>query len=185
MSKRSVNDAVRDFAEPLQRSLTAFAQGNLSVGHVCEGKPLALDFNGAAPTSLKTVPGVPGVSITITLRVVPKNNTVTTLSWAHGVYVNDEERLFFHWHPDVTPQIPFPHVHVDRHEPHIPTGRILVEDVLIAAMEFGALPVAGDWKERFRESAGAFGRSATWGQRAPMAEDWLARWDDQGTVREV
>lgn len=80
-------------------------------------------------------------------------------------------------------KIPFPHVHIDGGKPHVPTGRVLVEDVLVAAMEHGALPIASDWKARLSSSVETFQASANWGKRPPMTEDWLSRWDDEGNVK--
>lgn len=183
MSERRLRQAVQDFAGPLQRSLTAFANGKLTVGFVRADVPTTLVFNDVTrPTTLRTEYGAASVAVSVSLSVLPTSNSVTTLSWAHRVFVDSVERLFFHWHPSETPRIPFPHVHIDGGKPHIPTGRVLVEDVLLAAMEFGALPIASDWKDKLRSSVEVFQTSATWGTRAPMREDWLSRWDHQGRV---
>lgn len=124
------------------------------------------------------------ISIALTIRMEDRGNPyVKTVGWSHAVFVDGQDRLRYDWHPLVTPAIKFPHVHIDDAKAHIPTGRVLIEDVLIAAMELGAMPLSTDWKARLTEARSAFIETAEWGiGDASTSDGWLDRWDDNGEV---
>jgi len=177
---------VAQFAEPLQRALTAFAHGSLSAEVPAVGGQTTIVFNDHTPTPLRVADGPPvAISISLKIRLDDREGEpyVKTVGWSHAVFVDGVDRLRYDWHPFVTPLIPFPHVHIEDAKAHVPTGRILVEDVLVAALEYGALPLSKDWKDRLRTAKSAFEATAEWGiSDSSTGEHWLARWDDDGQV---
>lgn len=179
--------AVAQFAKPLQRALTAFAHGSLTVEVPEVGQQTTIVFNDHNPTVLKVDHGAPEVRVSVSLVIRLEDREgepyVKTVGWSHAVFVDGKDRLRYDWHPFVTPAIPFPHVHIDDAKAHVPTGRILVEDVLVAALEYGALPISADWKTRLNDARTAFEATAEWGLPDEVTRSgWLARWDDHGRV---
>lgn|GEM_PF-1772398 len=186
ISHQKRRGAIEQFANPLQRALTAFAHGSLHVGVPEVGGSSTITFNDHNPTLLRTDQGAAAVAISIalTIRLEDRDGPyVKTVGWSHAVFLDGADRLRYDWHPAVTPAIPFPHVHIDDAKAHIPTGRVLVEDVLIAALEFGALPISTDWKTRLTGARSAFAETAEWGLGdVETAQGWLHRWDEHGRV---
>jgi hypothetical protein len=92
---------------------------------------------------------------------------VSTTGWIYVLKdAAGKEIIEFHWHPAITPMVPFPHLHTP--EPsvwrHCPTGRVLIEDVLNLAVECGAEPTdPAKWDDVFRTNVENFGKGATWG----------------------
>lgn len=80
---------------------------------------------------------------------------VKTDAYAYSLSLTEafeKELLSFQWHPES--KITFPHVHAalvgepSSHKAHIPTRRILLEDVLWLAIEdLGVMPIRTDWEE--------------------------------------
>lgn len=67
--------------------------------------------------------------------------------------VRNEELLAFHWHPEATPPVSFPHLHVRSdvaplsHKTHVPTGHVSLADVVrLLIVEFGVPPLRDDWQ---------------------------------------
>jgi hypothetical protein len=179
--------AISQFAEPLQRALTAFAHGRLQVEVPEVGQSTTFSFNGHEPTPLRVRPGASkvGISIQLSVRLEDRRGEpyVKTTGWSHALFVDGVDRLRYDWHPFVTPQLPFPHVHINDEKLHLPTGRILVEDLLVAGLEYGALPISEDWKSRLMDARRAFAETAEWGQAdAATSAAWLDRWDQRGAV---
>lgn len=127
-----------------------------------------------------------GISVAIRYRISEdvEGFTITTAGWTHTLYLGDDEHLRYDYHPHDTPRITFPHVHIGGAKAHTPTGRILVEDLLILALEHGAKPRSRDWKARLTKSRDTFRSDCTWGTLAGSGTDthWLDRWDDDANV---
>jgi hypothetical protein len=61
-----------------------------------------------------------------------------TTGWAHSVLDRQQTAVIdFHWHPERTPDVQFPHLHLypEVERRHFPTGRVLIEDVLRLVVE--------------------------------------------------
>ena len=75
---------------------------------------------------------------------------------------DDQEIIAYHWHPERSSPIRFPHLHLGagadcRREElitaHCPTGLISVSDFLrLAIMDFGVEPLRADWRQVFSET---------------------------------
>ncbi len=88
---------------------------------------------------------------------------LTTVRWSHALFVDEADRVRYDWHPFVTSVIPFPHVHIDDAKAHLPPGPILLGDVLVASLEYGALPISADCRSRLNDARTAFEATAEWG----------------------
>ena len=92
---------------------------------------------------------------------------VHTTGWAYSLLDRHQDPVIdFHWHPELTPDVQFPHLHVysepDRR--HFPTGRVLIEDVLGLAVEMGAEPRDLEkWQRVSQKNVENFKKGATWG----------------------
>lgn len=102
------------------------------------------------PLSLTVIEGVRLVSVEGRWR--------TTLA-AYRYTLRDErhEIVAYHWHPEQTANVPFPHLHLEagagiaRDEltrAHLPTGFVPLAAVLrLAITDFGVEPLRDDWQE--------------------------------------
>ena len=184
LSHHKRSEAMQQFAAPLKKSINCFVDGSLRVRVPEVGGISSINLNDATePTSLRLRDGFShslGINITLSVRMCDKDGEpfVETLGYSHMLQVDGKERIRYDWHPQVG--VTFSHIHLVKGEEHIPTGRVLVEDLLIAALEFGAKPNDG-WKQCLTSSYEAFLKTASWGQpEKSRLETWLDRWDDEG-----
>lgn len=174
MAGRTPPEAVRAFTEPIQEALTCFAHGRVAADSYDPDTEGILHFNKAEDVRLS---GEGRVQLSITMRyrivkipnpiVAGKSWKVSTTGWVHSLKDRAGQKIVdFHWHPAVTPDIPFPHLHAptDPLNLHLPTGRVLVEDVLMLAVECGAEPIDEDkWRFVHARNLANFAKGATWG----------------------
>jgi hypothetical protein len=99
-----------------------------------------------------------------------------TTSYYYSALVEDQQRvrreiLAFHWHPESTPKLKWPHLHVipeqDEHLPyiHFPTGRCAIEDfvyMLIRDLKVKARKPYDEWKKILAKNRRAFATTASW-----------------------
>ncbi len=102
---------------------------------------------------------------------------VATLGYIHSVSLDGERVAEFHWHPDETSNIWYPHIHPrlagsgrGQGGMHIPSGRIFVEDVLLFAHERGAVPLKNNWSEIVDSVRQRIAAEASWGT---PAANWM------------
>ena len=170
MTARTPKDAARAFQGPIQKAFGCFLDCHVQVTTHSVETPGILMLNYGKPAAL---PGSGSLSISSTIhyrivevattggRSVPK---VTTDGWIHTLFAGGDEVLGYHWHPADTPGVQHPHFHYEHGKEHFPTGRILVEDALQAAVELGALPRDTSKWEAVRDmNRTAFLADATWG----------------------
>lgn len=190
---RARKAAIEQFVEPLRRATNKFVDGRLIYETPELGAEASIMLNNIEqPTMVPVRNGFQNklkVLIQLSVKITEDSDglRVTTVGYIHTLWVNGEEKLSYHWHPLATPAVAFPHLHYDKGHEHIPTGRVLVEDILLAALEFGAKPKPG-WKNDVLEACEAFEADATWGKVNPktgplVRADWLNRWDDEGNPK--
>ena len=85
--------------------------------------------------------------------------------------VDGREVVAYHWHPEGRSGVTTPHLHLgtgasvgrrDLAGAHLPTGRILLEDVLrLGVAELGVRPLRRDWREILERARGSREESAT------------------------
>jgi hypothetical protein len=155
-------EAVSRYLAPIQRAVSCVATTVVNVrgGYFVSAKPHSLVLgDGSDPVPLRGTQTV-ALHITQQYAIVPAESgdwRVTTHGYVYGLLkVDGRELIGFHWHPLITPEVAFPHLHVyeagsDRviHDrAHIPTGRITLEDVLrFAIRDLGVEPLRDDWDE--------------------------------------
>jgi hypothetical protein len=181
MAGRTPSEAVRAFTRPIQSALTCFADGRVAANSYDPDEEGVLQFNGAEDVRLNG-PGRVCLSVVMRYRIVKLEDPsdvkkpwkTSTTGWAHHLSMDERGELTpiaqFHRHPRDTPEKPYPHVHVpaDKNKRHIPTGRVLVEDVLKLAIEAGATPKdEAKWDRVLRSNVADFAMGATWGVTYP------------------
>lgn len=150
--------------------------GRLSVSNYDPTKSGILTFNEGKPTKLK---GPNHLSITCAQNYAilevgegERKWKVHTTKYIYRLIGNDPKGIVdYHWHPDDTPEKPFPHLHARQYacELHHPTGRVLIEDLLMLAVECGAIPLDQDkWSRIQRKNKANFSLGATWGGAKPL-----------------
>lgn len=179
MAGRTPAAALEAFTTPIKDALGCFARGRVSVDSYdpdVEGK---LSFNGSDDILLNGA-GRVTLSVLMRYRLVKRRAPVaspgkpwkvSTTGWIYTLKDLHHSLIAdFHWHPHVTPDIMFPHVHPanETTRRHVPTGRVLIEDVLTLAVECGAEPDDMDkWRTIRERNLENFGKGATWGFRHP------------------
>jgi hypothetical protein len=89
---------------------------------------------------------------------------VHTTAWMYALEANDRPLVEYHWHPISNSHERLPHLHLEGGKTHLPTGRVLVEDVLRCAMQYGAIPRdEARWRKIDADNRKKFSRGATWG----------------------
>ena len=110
------------------------------------------------------------VAFSINYRLIEADQEwkVSTEAYIHKVLLNGDPEVEFHWHPHIQTRVWFPHTHArfsngDHGKVHIPSGRVLVEDVLVCAYELGAQPRKEEWESVMVENKKKLADDVTWG----------------------
>lgn len=168
MAGRTPAEAVRAFVSPLQEALGCFADGKVTADSFSVEKSGVLTLNKSAHVPLF---GGALVTLNVTLRyqIVQTDDElrgpwkVQTLDYWYDLRRAGHSVVEYHWHP--LSGETRPHLHCTKIiKGHIPTGRVMIEDVLNLAIELGAKPRDADrWAELDRINRERFARGATWG----------------------
>lgn len=132
-----------------------------------EGEPVRLKRRWMGPLQGPRI----SVEVSMRYRIVehPEKGPwkISTTGWMHEVQRDGECLFAFHWHPLEKVGLLTPHLHAEANpefaKVHIPTGRILIEDVLTVAEELGAEPLSDEWQTIMDENRERFLLGATWG----------------------
>jgi hypothetical protein len=163
--------ALRAFSTPIQSALSCFATGKVTVAHDEDTMRGNLAFNGGRPTKLN---GPEKVRITCAMKFAIVGSGDTDKPWkvhtVHYIYRlldrHDSPIVDYHWHPEDTPEVSFPHLHARQYgcKRHYLTGRVLIEDLLVLAVECGAIPSNPEkWKRILKANRANFALGTTWG----------------------
>jgi len=98
---------------------------------------------------------------------------VHTLEYIYAFSLPDEDKhpfLSYHWHPLLTPEVDYPHLHIRdadsgplTHHSHVPTGRISVEQVVrLAITQFNVRTLRKDWSEALEQIQARYEEFKTW-----------------------
>lgn len=171
---RTEAEAVNNYLAPLHKVIDCVTQAVLDVagGYHAATNPNALTLNRGEPAKLRGDTGLK-LSVTQTYEVVRGVEErgpwkVKTLGYIYTLHDStDKEIAGYHWHPTLTPDVPYAHLHIHRDPSlakiHFPTERIALEKVLRLLIEqFGVRPGRDDWDEVLGESEAAFHRWRTW-----------------------
>jgi hypothetical protein len=95
---------------------------------------------------------------------------VSTVGWIYHLSdAQGADLIGYHWHPISDSHAKNPHLHDFAHDDkrHYPTGRVLIEEVLDLAIEYGAMPRDPiEWRDIAAENREKFELSASWGTSA-------------------
>ena len=160
---------------PIQAALSCFANGKVTASSTDPSVPGQLVFNGGRPTKLNG-PSRLRLGCTIEYAIVDSGQPAKPWKVHTTGYIfrllksNGSGLVDFHWHPTATPEVSFPHLHAREYgcKRHYPTGRVMVEDVFVLAIECGAIP--GDrakWQRVLKANRENFALGATWGTSHP------------------
>lgn len=171
MAGKTAREAVRAFVEPLQAALVCFADGRVTTDTSALGKEGVLAVNRGELFRLNGDSPV-WLSATMRYEVVKASGRqgpfkVSTRGWIYHLHGERRRRLIgYHWHPVSPSHAVHPHLHAFEmgDKKHYPTGRVLFEDVLQLATEYGAEPRdAVRWQDVSAENREKFALGATWG----------------------
>jgi hypothetical protein len=171
MSGRAAREAVGAYRVPIQNVLSCFAKGRLSVSSYDPSVPGVLTFNAGKPTRLKGPSHLPftcsqNYEIVASGDVTRPWKVHTTKYIYRLIGQNDAGIVDYHWHPDNRADKAFPHLHATQYgcKLHHPTGRVLIEDLLLLSVECGAIPLdEAKWLRISRKNLRDFAKGATWG----------------------
>ena len=174
MSARTDREAVRHFADTLHTTLACvvephlyeYERADISAGQIrvlTLYEPIALD--ASAPVSLDVQHGFTLVDGAGAERRVTSQEYIYTLRDGTTDYV----LIAFHWHPLGVSRVRHHHVHVhasgalgawQADRLHVPTSRILLEDVVqFCIEELAARPRRADWQQVLEDNRAEFRRA--------------------------
>jgi hypothetical protein len=168
---RNPGEAVAAFTQPIANALGCFARGRLSadVQHPRDGYGV-LTFNDEESFPLDAHSNV---TLSMTMHYeIREDDTgrgpwkVSTTGWVYALRAKTGDTVEYHWHPVSDSHSTEPHVHVNDAKAHLPTGRILIEEILDLGIEMGA--VCGNlakWTDLRMLNRQNFELGATWGTK--------------------
>jgi hypothetical protein len=168
---RNPTTAVKAFVAPIQEALGLFASGNVTADSYKPDVEGVLTFNGGKIVTLRGGGNKVGLSVSMRYGIVETDEPgrgpwkVSTTGYMYELQLDGKTLYDYHWHPISESHEVRPHLHCAAvGKGHIPTGRVMIEDVLNLAVEHGAKPNnATRWKELDRLNREKFARGATWG----------------------
>ncbi len=172
MAGRAEKEAFGNFRDMVQEAVSCFATARVigSTKELDERGTLTANSGAEVPLTSAEQPIAIAFFIHYTIRRINGQCKVSTDGYVHNVLLDGELAVEFHWHPSEGTRVWFPHVHPrfagsgrDRGKMHIPSGRILIEDVLIFAHERGAQPRRADWEEIVTRNKERIAKELTWG----------------------
>ena len=179
MAGRTPSEAFREFRELIQEAISCFAHTRVAGTSQEPDEPGILTIHRGKPLTLEATQPRVDITCSISYKIHQAANTenrqwrVSTLGYIHTVTLDEELFVEFHWHPDDGSNVWYPHIHPrfagpgrDRGGIHIPSGRILIEDVLIFANERGATPLKDDWEAVVSRIKQRVAVESTWGARS-------------------
>ena len=179
MAGKTPQEAVQHFLDPLQQALSCVTREVLSVRGGYYASPVD-DPQHRHVLTINNSPAVLGRDRRFAFRLI-QHYRVVEYEGAHGPWgvsivayyytleipvPTRQEILGYHWHPQSRSDVTYPHLHlyegtgVAQHnlsKAHLPTGRIVREDVLrLAITHFGIVPLRQDWETILEKTQGAF-----------------------------
>jgi hypothetical protein len=151
---KTPREAVKAYADPLQKKLAIVCKGVLRVSNYDRLDEISvLALPDSAPLNAR-----PDLYLSFRQqhKIIkdPQNGPfrVTTLYYGYAIERQDAQEIVgYHWHPDGVSPVKFPHLHLGpaaqigleelSRKAHLPTGRIAFEDVIeLLVATFGVEP---------------------------------------------
>lgn len=176
MAGKTPTRAVNNFLRPLRKVVDCITKTTLRVQRSVQSeKPHVLFLGEGEPVALKAR-DQRAISLTMIMgfQVVPAGGElgkykVKTTSYFYQILKDESEIICYQWHPEETPKIWFPHIHVkgELSKIHLPTGRVSIEEVIrLLIVEFKIVGKSG-WEDVLRETQRKFERYRTWANIPP------------------
>lgn len=171
MAGKNPAAAVRAFVEPIKDALGLFISGKVTADTWQPGSVGILVLNNGEAATLSG-DGKLGLGVTMHYQIVETDDPdrgpwkVSTVGYMYDLQDREGKSLFeYHWHPISKSHESLPHLHCSRlGKGHIPTGRVMLEDVLNLASWHGAAPSSEKrWQKMNKLNREKFARGATWG----------------------
>lgn len=172
---RSANQADSNFAHFFRESLSVVTNRVLTAGR--DGNDRLLLYEPPVKLERKSGKAL-FMAITQVYKIVPAGREfkAKTTSYTYELLAqgdNDIETVAeFHWHPQQTTNLRWPHLHIKANcvdgglgRVHFPTGRMAIEDFLkLMIRDFGVKPRLPyeQWKEILTRNKREFSASASW-----------------------
>ncbi|KUH82205.1 MULTISPECIES: hypothetical protein [unclassified Mycobacterium] len=169
MAGRNPTAAVKAFIAPISDALGLFASGRVTADSYKPAVEGVLTFNDGK--IVKLLGNKVGLSVSMRYRIVQTDDPgrgpwkVTTVGYMYELQLDGKTLYDYHWHPISASHEVRPHLHCSAvGKGHIPTGRVMIEDVLNLAVHHGAKPRnATQWNTLDKLNREKFARGATWG----------------------
>jgi len=178
---KNANDADNNFAYFFRESLSVVTNSYLTGRREGDKRvllyepPVKLERKGGDPLSM-------AVTQTYLISGVNGGFKAKTTSYSYELMVKKDRNLEtiveFHWHPDITPKLKWPHVHIKGNtaegelgRKHFPTARLAVEDFLrFLIRDFDVKPRLSYavWKEILTRNKREFVANASWLDWKPL-----------------
>ena len=188
MAGRTPPEAVNNFLAPLHRVLSCVTPEVISVGggYHRSDRPHVLFFQNN--------PVMLGRDRRFALKLIQQYRIVegeeergpgkvSTVAYYYTLRTPEtpacpsQEVLGYHWHPQETHTLTYPHLHLYQGagalqhnliKAHLPTARIAIEDVVrFVITQLGVVPLRDDWEAILAETQDAFQQWRTWGGANP------------------
>ena len=180
MAGRTPEEATRNFIDPLQKSISCVTDAVLvTTGYYQRLEPHALTLS-PRDSPLRVAAGQNALRLRVTLHFRHAQAAgslgpwrVSTAGYWYTLSAPDERELIsYHWHPNASGEISYPHVHLgplaavghtQLARAHAPTGRVALEDVLrFAIQDLGVRSRRTDWDSVLAEILAIFEQARTW-----------------------
>jgi hypothetical protein len=172
---KNPNQADSEFAYYFRESLSVVTNSYLTAGREADERVLLYE----PPVKLERKRGDPlYMAVTQTYRIseVAGQYKASTTSYSYELLVKKDGNLEtiaeFHWHPDTTRNLKWPHVHIkgnsaegELDRKHFPTARLAIEDFLrFLIRDFEVRPRLAhtEWKEILTRNKREFVDGASW-----------------------
>jgi hypothetical protein len=172
---KNANQADNDFAHYFRESLSVVTKSYLTAGRERDERVLLYE----PPVKLERKSGDPlYMAVTQTYRIseIDGQFKAKTTSYSYELLVKKDGALEtiaeFHWHPDTTRNLKWPHVHIkgntvegELDRKHFPTARLAIEDFLrFLIRDFDVKPrlAYAEWKEILSRNKREFVNGASW-----------------------
>jgi hypothetical protein len=175
VAAKNPSEADRNFAYYFRESLSVVTSAHLLASRDGERRILLYE----PPVKLERKSGDPlHLAVTQTYKIVSTAGGYKAQStgYTYELYAGASDELKsileFHWHPETTHNLRWPHLHLNADGPdgnlrrkHFPTARTAIEDFLrLLIRDFEVKPRLShsEWKEILTRNKSAFANSATW-----------------------
>lgn len=164
MTFRTPRGATADIRRAVGRAIACVAEAYLGVLPGIRPNSVALSLNRGASVPLRAdTPLRLFVEVRYTAVQVDRRWAPRITAYYYALEDERYEILAYHWHPEQTPNVTFPHLHLEagsgvrRQEltrAHLPTGHVPLPAFLrMAITDFGVEPRREDWQDVLARTA--------------------------------